>query len=562
MSQKTSFFTSIASAVASAFRSKTADEPKVPANLTEELSAPVPLTTDYMVMSGTVGIRRAIDDAIAGGWKPARLAAVLQQAAQLENVRIFFSLAEEIEERDANYRSVISTRKQTVAALPWHVEPFSKSARDVEVAKFVEQQLNLPTVRAALELIQDAVSKGISITEIIWKFEGGKWCVDRLEPRPMRHFMFSKVDGKTPLLMNTTVGETPQPLDPDKYIVHTPQLKAGLPIKSGLALVAAWVYVLKQLTLRDWAYISETNGKPSYVGIYSTGKGDVPVTPPEDIEMLRRTVAGLSPAFSAVLPDTTEVKEITAKAASSVEIHERFCRYLDEQVNKLALGASLSSGTSATGHAGGQSLGKVHNELRIDIARNDAQALCMTTIRDLVRPLVHINFGPDTPLPYVSMPVKEGENLKELAEVSQIFAGIGVPLSKTGLASRANLPLATSPEDAVIVPTKAQDVQQQRTDKIENVSANSAIGGKTAAFSLTGEDNIDSLVSAMETEFGSASAELQAQMRAALAGAKSVDDLKARLAAFVLEADTTRLQQIILSARTKTRAAGETGTDL
>ena len=51
------------------------------------------------------------------------------------------------------------------------------------------------------------------------------------------------------------------------------------------------------------------------------------------------------------------------------------------------------------GDKGSYAAGLVHDGVRMDIVRADARALERTVNRDLIRPLVRFNFGPDANLP-------------------------------------------------------------------------------------------------------------------------------------------------------------------
>ena len=57
-------------------------------------------------------------------------------------------------------------------------------------------------------------------------------------------------------------------LEPYKYIIHKPKLKSGLPIRNGLARLAATMYMLKGFTLKDWWAFAEVFGMPIRVGKY------------------------------------------------------------------------------------------------------------------------------------------------------------------------------------------------------------------------------------------------------------------------------------------------------
>ncbi len=79
------------------------------------------------------GVRQVWTHSIASGLTPARLAQIMQSAAQGSH-NDYLTLAEEIEERDHHYRSVLGTRKLAISGLDVTVEAASDDAGDVDLA--------------------------------------------------------------------------------------------------------------------------------------------------------------------------------------------------------------------------------------------------------------------------------------------------------------------------------------------------------------------------------------------------------------------------------------------
>ena len=102
------------------------------------------------------------------------LAQIIQSADQ-GNHRSFLTLAEEIKERDAHYRSVLGTRKLAVAGLEVIVEAASDDARDAELADAVREVLCDPAFGELVGDLLDARGKGYSAVEIDWRVDGARW---------------------------------------------------------------------------------------------------------------------------------------------------------------------------------------------------------------------------------------------------------------------------------------------------------------------------------------------------------------------------------------------------
>lgn len=392
----------------------------------------------------TVAIRGALDMTSTGGWTPSRLAGVINAALQNGDTAALFSLFREMERKDGNYRSVKETRINQVCQLPDVLTPTSAMLRDRKVSEWLEHFVAQDAFQDAKAALMEAVFDGAALGENVWGTSRDGVALVDFQPIEGRHIVFSKADGRTPFLAPTTHGGKPVPVAGDRRISIMYAKKGGVAVGGGLGLVALWAYVLKWLAKRDWASLSAVYGKPSKIGKYKPGSD------PRDIAKLRSALAQLGSDAAALIPDTMIIEfEAAATVSGSAEVYERFIRYLDEQVAKLILGASLTTGTSNTGSGGSQALGNVHNELRYDIMRADAKLLARALRQYILKPAVEMQFGEGTPVPMYELQVEEPEDLQGLAIVAEKAQKLGLPLSKKGLAKRLGLPLAdeSDPDD-------------------------------------------------------------------------------------------------------------------
>lgn len=500
-------------------------------------------TSPIVPTPAVTGVRRAIDDQVAGGWTPSKLARVLANARALSDTAAYFSLAEEIEERDLNYRSVIGTRKLAVAGLPFSVEPSAADGkvRAKKVAAFVQRVLNSEVVRGSLYALADAISKGVSVCRIDWNY-GTEWTPAAIEWVDSRWLTFDKTDGRTVLLQPAIMGGKPEPLQPYRFIVHTPQLKTGLPIRSGLAASAAWLYVARGIAMRDWLGFIELYGQPVRLGYYKAG------TRPEDLKVLKQAVASIGTDAAAVLPDSMKVEFAKdASVTGSADAYEKLCRYCDEVVAKLVLGGSLTSGTSG---GGSYALGQVHNEVRADLLKADAAALTATIMRDLVAPLVALNFGTDVPLPGVALQVEEAEDLAALVEAVAKLVPLGLQVSQDELRGRLRLRAPADGEavlEAAALPVAAAANSLTAGCPVHGVASHAAQ-----------KDSLDLLADDMLDGWAVATQDAHATLLAAAANSTSIDDMRAALVQAINQADPTALAEFIGGACVKARATAHT----
>lgn len=392
------------------------------ASLTEEIAAP------------TFGsVRSPVSGYPADGLNPLRLAQILRGADHGEPVR-YLELAEAIEERDSHYVGVLGTRKRSVSQLDITVEDADDSPIGIEMAERVRKWLKRGELTGELFHILDAVGKGYSFTEIIWENSEGQWQPRELKYRDPRWFRFERHNLETPLMLNDIGQEVPLP--PFKFIHARMQAKSGLALRSGIARVAAWTWMFKAFTQRDWSIFSQTYGQPLRIGKYGPGTSE------EDRNKLFRAVANIAGDCAAIIPESMMIEFVTAQnMGSSTEHYEKRCDWLDRQTSKLVLGQTAT--TDAV--TGGLGSGQEHREVQEDIETADAQDLGAILNRDLIIPWMQFEFGPQKTYPRLVIARPEAEDLKAWTDAavpwvqaglevdsSEIYAKLGLSAPKAG----------------------------------------------------------------------------------------------------------------------------------
>lgn len=187
---------------------------------------------------GVTGIRQPWHGGVADNLGPERLAAILRSAADGNNYD-YLTLAEEMEERDGHYASVLSTRKLALAGLEVRVDSFSDDAKDVEIADAVRGIVDMPGFGEMVFDLTDALGKGYSVSEIVWDRSGKVWVPERFEHRDPRFFCWDRNTGRELRLLDDADPANGIALAPYKFVVHQPKLRSGLPVRGGLARLAA-----------------------------------------------------------------------------------------------------------------------------------------------------------------------------------------------------------------------------------------------------------------------------------------------------------------------------------
>ncbi len=314
----------------------------------------------------------AVLGASADGLTPARLASIHRAAAN-GNALAWLELAEDIEERDPHYLSVLGTRRRAIAQLPINVEAASDDTEHVRHKDFLVEWLKEGVLELALFDILDAIGKGFSVTEIEWESTPEAVLPKCLDHRPQRWFDFDLADGETIVLAEGVTGE---PLSPHKFIVHRHKAKSGLTIRSGLARVASWAWMYKAFTTKDWAIFTQNYGMPTRVGKFDRAASDA------DKDVLWRAVANIAGDCAAIIPKEMEIEFVSVDRGTGTpgQLFERRADWLDRQVSKLVLGQTTTTDAVSGGHAVAQE----HRLVQEDLERADAKLLSASLTKQLV----------------------------------------------------------------------------------------------------------------------------------------------------------------------------------
>lgn len=342
----------------------------------------------------------------ADGLTPQRLTSILREA-ETGDATSYLELAEQMEEKDLHYAAVLGVRKRAIRSLDLQVSPGDTSAAAGELAEMTRDALQSSAVRTSLIDVMDALGKGFSVCEILWERDGNKAMkLVGLESVPAGWFEFDRINGQH-LRLRDNAGAIQ--LRPDCYVIHLAKTKSGLPIRGGLARLAAWAYLFKNFTLKDWAIFVEAYGHPLRLGKYG------PSATKEDRLTLLRAVRQIGADMAAIIPKDMELEVITAAITGSEKLYEGKARYWDEQISKGVLGQVATTDAIAGGHA----VGKIHEQVRDDIRDADAEQLAATLQRDIAGALARVNFAVPPALPQISFVPPEQADPKLMLELME-----------------------------------------------------------------------------------------------------------------------------------------------
>jgi phage gp29-like protein len=443
------------------------------ADLTQEIAAPA-LTS----------VRQLYPDTFARGMTPERLIAILDAAAK-NSIRDYLTLAEEMEELDPHYFSVLGKRKLKVRNLPTVVTPASESQRDLDIAQGVRDMLSLECVKSSQADLLDGLGKGFSVSEIVWEYSEGQLQPKQVIHRDPRWFRFDIVDRTTLRLLDEKDPAFGIPLQKYKFLKHLPKLKTGIPIRSGLARMIGVTWMMSAFADKDWMAFAEVFGMPLRVGKYPA------TATPKDVSILKRAVANIGTDAAAVIPQSMMIEFVQGSASAGGDtLFERLSTFLDKRKSKLVLGETMTTDDGSS-----RAQGQVHENVNAELADDDGEQLAATYVRDLVQAWVDLNYGPQKKYPGLTKKAVQKEDVGLLVDKVVELVPMGLEVSMNVLRDKLGLPAPKPGEVLLTAPAAApppDDGDELETGAEPFQRANNRAGRpRTRSRQQTVQDQVD-----------------------------------------------------------------------
>lgn len=431
---------------------------------------------------------------IGGGLTPIQVSEILR-LADTGYVYRLVDLANESRQKDAHLQSVLQTREIALQGLPWQVRPLKTAGRkkDKKQAEFVEDALRacvappgLPTTLVGFEgLIAHLAGgdyHGHAVSETIFDKVDGKIVPRAFSALGQRRFVFDLADGSlkqwdaTGGTGVTYPGVDLQKAYPGKFIQFLPRIVGDVQCREGLVRPLMWAALFRNWDLRDWLTLAELAWKPWRTGTYAEGATDA------DIANLRNALEQMTATGVAVFRDTATANvHWPANGGRGTSAHKELFDAMGAEMSKAVLGQTETTQASTSS---GYAQAKVHNEIRKDIRDARARALAEVIRRDLIAPLVWMNFGPDAPVPTFEFLTEDSVDLvafsQMLVNVRNPVVGMRIPAAWAR--GRLGIPEPESDDEEVLGDTDEED---------DETSDDAAAAGKKPEVDDPSEEDAD-----------------------------------------------------------------------
>lgn len=391
----------------------------------------------------------------SAGLTPERLTEIFKEADTGDIFRQS-ELFEEMLEKDLHLFGIFQSRKLAVLKNDYRIVPASESARDKEIATFVADVIKgirgdvrqgTGGWRDALEGILDAVPKGFSASQIMWKIESPRVVIDRIEWTHQKNFRFGKgMDPRSDFKEIRRLTDQNRfdgvELEPNKWLLSIIKARSGHPARTSLQRTCSWMYLFKNFDIKAWIQFAELYGLPLRLGKYGPTDGD------KEKKALLSALQHLAMDASAIIPDTAKVEFVeAAQKAATAAIHDQLAGFCNKEMSKGVLGHTGTT-ESTPGKLGNEDMAQ---EVKFDLVESDALAVDYI-ISDQVIPLIVVfNFGPQQKYPAYKTVVKRPRDRSEIADVyDKAINTLQIPVAKKDLYEELDIRQPDAGEEVVM----------------------------------------------------------------------------------------------------------------
>lgn len=315
--------------------------------------------------------------------------------------------------KDHQVKSLFQQRQDALVGFETVVDPGGNSKKDKLAADSLKEMLTGLRWDDKTRKMLMAVFYGYSVGEFMWAKDGRQIFPDVLKVRKCWRFGVGKAGE---LRLRKPLSGSEELPERKFWFSAFGADDDDTPYGTGLAHYLWWPVFLKRNGAKFWALFLDKFGAPSTKATYpNNAKPEEKRTALQAAKMLRSMSSTAFPAGFDV-----QLMEATGSGTGNFEI---FMKYWDEAIAKLILGqAGTSTIGPYTGTAG------IHNKVRMDIVRCDADLLCESFNAGPARWLTDWNY-PGAAYPKVWRDIPDPEAEKNKIDRDHKLYSMGIELT-------------------------------------------------------------------------------------------------------------------------------------
>lgn len=319
---------------------------------------------------------------------------------------------------DAQVFSCLQKRIHSQICRPWSVVPVRENEGDDAVAERITAALESAGLNAACAALLDALLTGFAVVEIVWQYDAGAWIPAQLIQRATRRFVWVQDEGQ-PLQLRLLTRDNllrGEPLPPRKFIVHQCQTADGNPLGDSLGRQLYWPVYFKKRAVVAWNKLNDRFGSPTPWGRYPRNASA------EEKRTLEAALRAFSNDGYVSTPEGTLIELLESSLSGNVTSQKELCTYMDDAISAVILGTEPRNGSGGAQAAAA----KEREDVRLDLTAADAELLCDTLNKTLLRWMCDLNGWPRYLL---TRTVKSEVDRESEARADAIVAGMGYRLT-------------------------------------------------------------------------------------------------------------------------------------
>lgn len=304
--------------------------------------------------------------------------------------------------RDPQVFSTFQQRRLAVVSKEWDVEAGAKDKTSQMAADFLREQIASVGFDGATSKMLHGLFYGYAAAECLFATDGSRVALNKIKVRKARRFVFDN-DGNLRLLTQQSAGEG-ELMPPRKFWTFA----AGAdnddePYGLGLGHWCYWPVWFKKNGIRFWSMFLDKFGAPTAVGKFPHGTSEA------DQRKLLDAVSAIRRDSGVIIPEGLLIELLEAKrsgTSDNMDFHDT----MDAAIAKVIL-----SQTMTTDNGSSRSQGEVHEDVKQEVVKADADLICASFNDGPARWLTEWNFPGATP-PKVWRDIEPPEDLDKRAD--------------------------------------------------------------------------------------------------------------------------------------------------
>ena len=374
----------------------------------------------------------------------------------------------ELEEKDEDVGNTLDELRMGVLERDRLITPggktpaVQKSSLALEIAEFIRQQLDeLPNFHAALDCILDAPGYGFSVSEMIFDVSEGQVEIIDVRDCPQELFLFGNrfrpQVGQLQLLPSPWAMEG-EPQEEQKYIVCSHRGRARNRMGIPLLRRVFWPSWFKRNVQRLWLQYAE-KGPGTVVARYNDQDSE------QEKQQAAENARAIAERSSLAVPIGFQYDAELLKGSRPInpDVYTKLYQAMQYNIARRIMGETLTS-FGNEGGTGAKAQGEVHADTLQRRTIELCRAVASVVNRQIVRPMVLWNYGPDAPMPEWNLDLEEEEDLVSRLTVDAGLQRMGKEITAAYVVDRYDIPAVDGEPDVLVPNVNAPQVALQSRD--------------------------------------------------------------------------------------------------